>query len=169
MNNFHQWFKDEYNTLYEVSYPPLTHSRQVLTGGHLGGKLADGSFTKRGLSLPLYLDSAQRLNHHLTMHHTIEERHIFPALATKMKEFSNDSEHLKSHRGIHDGMDKVQELVNRWKKEPASYSPEEMRACLDSFREVLFNHLDQEVADLKGENLKKYWTLEEIEKMNLVD
>ncbi|KAK1235022.1 hypothetical protein PQX77_001764 [Marasmius sp. AFHP31] len=101
------------------------------------------------------------------MHHTIEERHVFPILATKMSEFSNDSEHLKSHRGIHDGMDKLQQLVGKWKREPTSYSPEEMRACLDSFRDVLFNHLDQEVADLKGENLKKYWTLEELEDMNM--
>jgi hypothetical protein len=42
-------------------------------------------------------------------------------------------------------------------------APTEMRGCLDGFREVLFNHLDQEVNDLKGENLRKYWTsLEEL-------
>jgi hypothetical protein len=38
-----------------------------------------------------------------------------------------------------------------------------MRACLDGFREVLFTHLDEEVNDLRGENMKKYWTLEELE------
>ncbi|KAG7098633.1 hypothetical protein E1B28_000551 [Marasmius oreades] len=172
MNSLHQWFKDEYNTLYE---------------------LADGSFTKRGWSLSLYLESARRLNQHLTMHHTIEERHVFPMLAIKMKEFATDSEHLKSHRGIHEGsfrfdfsfpcqelptfgnskiwflpgMDKLQELVKKYKKEPSTYSPEEMRACLDSFRDVLFNHLDQEVDDLKAENLKKHWSLEELEEMNM--
>ena len=27
------------------------------------------------------------------------------------------------------------------------------------------NHLDEEVADLQPENLKKYWTLEELEKI----
>lgn len=38
-----------------------------------------------------------------------------------------------------------------------------MRACLDGFREVLFTHLDEEVKDLEGENLKKYFSLEELE------
>ena len=32
-------------------------------------------------------------------------------------------------------------------------------------REVLMRHLDEEVADLQGENLKKYWTLEEVDKI----
>jgi len=40
-----------------------------------------------------------------------------------------------------------------------------MRVCLDSFREVLFKHLDEEVADLLGENLRKYWTLEVVERI----
>ncbi|ESK97123.1 hypothetical protein Moror_6344 [Moniliophthora roreri MCA 2997] len=144
MDSFHQWFKEEYNTLYE---------------------LADGSFTNRGLSLSLYLDTARRLNHHLIMHHTIEERHIFPLLATRMKEFSSDSDHLKSHEEIHNGLAKLQDLVIKFKEDPSSYSPGEMRACLDSFREVLFAHLDQEVSDLRGENLRKYWTLEEVDKI----
>ena len=71
-----------------------------------------------------------------------------------------------------------------------------MRECLDSWRGVLFNHLDQEVRgydrdlllssdgkvlldtsdlimitrviqveDLRGENMKKYFTLEELEEV----
>ncbi|EEB90528.1 hypothetical protein MPER_11253, partial [Moniliophthora perniciosa FA553] len=63
------------------------------------------------------------------MHHTIEERHIFPLLATRMKEFSSDSDHLKSHEDIHNF--KLQDLVVKFKKDPSSYSPGEMRACLD--------------------------------------
>jgi len=31
----------------------------------------------------------------------------------------------------------------------------------------LFSHLDQEVADLKGENLKKYWKLAELDELAL--
>uniref|UniRef100_A0A0W0FH42 Hemerythrin-like domain-containing protein n=1 Tax=Moniliophthora roreri TaxID=221103 RepID=A0A0W0FH42_MONRR len=161
MDSFHQWFKEEYNTLYEVR-PPQQDTVQPL---YWYPKLADGSFTNRGLSLSLYLDTARRLNHHLTMHHTIEERHIFPLLATRMKEFSSDSDHLKSHEEIHNGLAKLQDLVIKFKEDPSSYSPGEMRACLDSFREVLFAHLDQEVSDLRGENLRKYWTLEEVDKI----
>ncbi|KAE9411440.1 hypothetical protein BT96DRAFT_870148 [Gymnopus androsaceus JB14] len=141
MNSFHEGFKLEFNTLYELS---------------------DGSFNDRGLSLGLYLQSAKRFNDHLTMHHTIEETYLFPILGQRMNQFSKSAEdaaHIASHRGIHEGLDKLKALVSRFKVEPSSYSPTEMRACLDSFREVLFTHLDQEVEDLRGENLKKYFTL----------
>ncbi|KAF7315619.1 Hemerythrin domain-containing protein [Mycena indigotica] len=144
MLTYHNYFKGEFNNLYE---------------------LADGSWTKRGMSLSLYLDKARQLNQHLTMHHTIEERHIFPILATKMPQFSTETDdgHLESHRGIHQGLDQLATLVSKFKKEPSTYSPDEMRACLDGFREVLFRHLDQEVSDLQGENMKKYWTLKELD------
>ena len=39
----------------------------------------------------------------LTVHHTIEERHIFPILAKRMTMFQDDDVHLKSHEAIHHG------------------------------------------------------------------
>lgn len=33
------------------------------------------------------------------------------------------------------------------------------------YRDVLMRHLDEEVSDLAGENLKKYFTLEELDKI----
>ncbi|KAJ7184438.1 hypothetical protein C8R46DRAFT_1064059 [Mycena filopes] len=141
MAGAHAYFKQEFNTIYE---------------------LADGSFTKRGLSLSLYLQMAQRLNLHLTMHHTIEERDIFPILAQRMPEFSTDDAHINSHKAIHEGLEELTTLITKFKKEPSTYSPEQMRTCLDGFRGVLFAHLDAEVEDLKAENLKKYWKLEEL-------
>ena len=83
------------------------------------------------------------------------------------------------------GLDALSALIRKWSEEPSKYSPEEMRACLNSWREVLFKHLDQEVRglsascsggsvlnriyiqvqDLSGENMKKYWTLEELERI----
>ncbi|KAJ7647283.1 hemerythrin HHE cation binding domain-containing protein [Roridomyces roridus] len=144
MQHFHSYFKQEFDTVYE---------------------LADGSFTKRGLNLARYLGLAKQLNHHLTMHHTIEERHIFPVLAKRMPQFSTETDdaHIASHKGIHDGLDALEVLVKKYTEEPSTYSPTEMRECLDGFRGVLFKHLDEEVADLQGENMKKYWTLEELE------
>jgi hemerythrin-like domain-containing protein len=98
------------------------------------------------------------------MHHTIEERHIFPLLAKYMPKFGigADEVHIKSHRAIHDGLENLEKLVAKWKAEPSKYSPTEMRACLDGFRDVLFDHLDEEVEDLRGQNLKKYMTLEQL-------
>lgn len=100
------------------------------------------------------------------MHHTIEERHIFPFLAERMPEFSTqtDEGHIDSHKGIHagslppywthwflivlQGLEELSTLVHNVKKEPSTYSPEQMRRTLDGFRDVLFSHLDQEVCPL---------------------
>ncbi|KAJ7462359.1 hemerythrin/HHE cation-binding motif-containing protein [Mycena galericulata] len=146
MSSFHSYFKSECASLH----------------------LADGTFTTRGLSLSVYLDMAKRLNSHLTLHHTIEERHIFPVLAKRMPQFSTETDdaHINSHKQIHKGLDELATLVSKFKNEPSTYcnqlAPTEMRACLDSFREVLFTHLDEEVNDLGAENMKKYWKLEEL-------
>lgn len=71
----------------------------------------------------MYLDAARDLNKRafllvpchrawclypdvdLTVHHTIEERHIFPVLGQRMPQFSvaADGAHLASHKSIHDG------------------------------------------------------------------
>ena len=46
------------------------------------------------------------------------------------------------------GLVNLEKLVDKWTKVPSTYSPTEMRACLDTFREILFHHLDEEVGDL---------------------
>lgn len=82
------------------------------------------------------------------------------------------------------GLSNLEKLVEKWTEAPSTYSPTEMRGCLDGFREILFHHLDEEVgdlihsnsqdhnlinvhkvADLRGENLVKYVTLEDLEKI----
>jgi hypothetical protein len=45
------------------------------------------------------------------MHHSIEEAQIFPILAKRMPEFANNSQHIASHRGIHDGAIGSDEMV----------------------------------------------------------
>ncbi|CDO74461.1 hypothetical protein BN946_scf184979.g16 [Trametes cinnabarina] len=117
------------------------------------------------MSLPMYLRLASQLAKGLTTHHTIEERYLFPMLAKRMDCFKDDEVHLKSHEAIHHGLDALNALIRKWSQDPTTYKPEEMRACLDSWREVLFNHLDQEVKDLSAENMKKHWTLEEFNRI----
>ncbi|PCH43647.1 hypothetical protein WOLCODRAFT_132876 [Wolfiporia cocos MD-104 SS10] len=115
----------------------------------------------------MYLRSASQLVKHLTMHHTIEEQYIFPVLATRMPAFRQGEAHISAHEQIHHGLDKLSALLAKWTVSPSTYNPSEMRACLDDWREVLFMHLDQEVDDLLGENMKKYWKLEEMDSMPL--
>ncbi|KAL1696364.1 hypothetical protein GGG16DRAFT_85511 [Schizophyllum commune] len=84
MNYFHTEFKRHFDELYD---------------------LADGSFSKKGWNLNLYLRSALSFIDHLNMHHTIEERFWFPYLAKRMPQFSHKDrgEHVVSHEGIHEG------------------------------------------------------------------
>ncbi|EKM60436.1 uncharacterized protein PHACADRAFT_189570 [Phanerochaete carnosa HHB-10118-sp] len=157
MSRFHEYFKAESRFPRHVGT-----SRGAVNAIY---EMADGSFSKRGMNLRMYLSSAGELRKHLTVHHTIEERHIFPLLAKRMPTFKDDEQHIKSHHGIHEGLDKLGAFIEKWLAEPATYSPEEMKACLDGWREVLFRHLDEEVEDLRGENMKKYWTLEEVDRI----
>ncbi|PAV18412.1 hypothetical protein PNOK_0525400 [Pyrrhoderma noxium] len=144
MSYFHDHFKSSFSKIHE---------------------LADGPFRDRGMTLQMYLREAEALKKHLEGHHTIEERYIFPELAKKMPSFAMDEQHLKSHEGIHDGLVRLSSLIHEFKENPSTYSPQRMRDCLDSFRDVLMKHLDEEVADLQPDNLKKYWTLEELERI----
>ena len=42
---------------------------------------------------------------------------------------------------------------------------EEMKEIMDSFGEVLWQHLDDEVEQLGAENMRKYWTINEMRRM----
>jgi len=141
MAYFHNYFKQEFDEIYE---------------------LADGKFHGRGMNLTMFLQKSTELQRHLTMHHNIEEEHVFPILATKMPSFREDEQHKTAHKLIHDGLDALGGYVQRIRAEPSMYSSVDLRAVLDGFREPLMRHLDEEVNDLRGENMKKYWTLEEL-------
>lgn len=144
MNSYHQWFKDRFKVIEEC---------------------ADGSFTKRRMTLPMYLDLVNSFISSLTAHHTVEERFIFPVLAKRIPKFAHDNEdgHVNSHRAIHDGLDDLTKHSSKWRHNPSSYSPAEMKVCLDNLKGVLFEHLDQEVEDIKGDKLRPHFKLEEIE------
>ncbi|KAG8788385.1 hypothetical protein FRC15_004665 [Serendipita sp. 397] len=107
--------------------------------------MADGSFNKEGMSLRQYLRFVDEFREHLTLHHDIEEMHVFPKLAKKMPEFRANERHKKSHKLIHDGLDRVEAAVKGFREDNSSYNPVEMRAALDSFREPLYTHLAEEV------------------------
>ncbi|KLO09122.1 hypothetical protein SCHPADRAFT_1000496 [Schizopora paradoxa] len=144
MQYFHDYFRQEYNEIY---------------------KLADGSFNEQGMNLPSFLRKIFAWKRHLETHHSIEERFFFPILAKRMPAFANDEQHRKSHDGIHKGLDELGTHLATWRSAPTTYSPETLRKCLDSFGDVLLRHLDEEVKDLQAENMKKYWKLEEVDRI----
>ncbi|KAI9637287.1 uncharacterized protein MKK02DRAFT_43210 [Dioszegia hungarica] len=145
MDRYHAHFRWEFNRVYD---------------------LADGGFHKEGMSLPRFIREAAQLSQHLDMHHRIEA-HIFPILGKKMPQFKSGAresgEHLKSHKQIHDGLDRYDAFLKAVMADSSQYSSTGLRGIMDGFRGVLFRHLDEEVHDLGAESMKAAgWTLAEL-------
>lgn len=127
--------------------------------------MAAGGFHTRGMSLQAFLYHARRVAQSLDGHHRIEEAHIFPILE-KHPSFRPGSEHIQSHRIIHDGLEKYTAYLDKASRDPKSYSAADFRAVMDSFRKPLYDHLDQEVKDLEPLSLKKAGvTLDEVRRL----
>lgn len=118
-----------------------------------------------GMSIRQFLAMAEQFVSQLTMHHTIEERHIFPVLAKKMPAFRKELELLSQHKEIHKGLDRLEEYLTACRTGEKELRLSEMKGVLDGFGKVLWQHLDDEVKQLGAENMRKYWTIEEIQRM----
>jgi len=117
------------------------------------------------MSLRAFLNTGEQFCHHLTVHHTIEEQHIFPVLAQKMPCFKTEMHLLTQHKQIHAGLDRLESYVEQCKSQGKEVRLEEMKEIMDSFGEVLWKHLDDEVEQLGAENMRKYWTMAEMRRM----
>lgn len=120
------------------------------------------------MSLKQFISTGLQLCSHLSAHHSIEEQHIFPVLATKMPEFKqgkNAAELLRQHKEIHNGMDVFEEYLKKCKNGETELELRVMKEKMDSWGEVLWKHLDQEVKTLGAENMRQYWSLEEMRRM----
>ena len=96
------------------------------------------------------------------MHHGIEEQHIFPFLARKMPAFQEELHLLTQHKQIHQGLDLFEDYLKSCKKGERELRMEEMKGLMDTFGGVLWQHLDDEVEQLGAENMRKFWTLKEM-------
>ncbi|KAJ5481166.1 hypothetical protein N7539_007060 [Penicillium diatomitis] len=101
----------------------------------------------------------------LDFHHSIEEKHIFPVLAKKMPEFRKELDLLKQHKQIHAGLDNLEAYLEKCRSGEEDLRREEVKRLMDSFGTVLWNHLDEEVETLKADNMRKYWSLEEMRRL----
>lgn len=120
-------------------------------------------YTEHGQTLKSFLRESYNLVIHLGNHHRIEESYIFPMLARKHPAFRNDAEHRASHKAIHDGLERYSSFLRDAMADESKYSPGKLREILDSFREPLMRHLDDEVRDLEPDSLKAHgFTLTEV-------
>ncbi|KAH6841170.1 hypothetical protein B0I37DRAFT_419136 [Chaetomium sp. MPI-CAGE-AT-0009] len=168
MEYFHEHFRQMYNTLQ--------------TACATGRRPA-------GMSLKQFLEEGLRLARYLEMHHSIEETHLYPLLGRKMAEFRSTSasasaggpggrgsgkkagggggrkeecELLRQHKVIHDGMDETADYLRRCRDRECELELGVLKAKMDSWGDVLLQHLDQEVRDLGAENMRRHFTVQEM-------
>lgn len=99
------------------------------------------------------------------MHHTIEEQYVFPYLAERMASFRQELELLTQHKQIHAGLEQFDSYLEDCSAGRRELRLAELKELMDSFGDVLFAHLADEVEQLGAENMRKYWSMEEVQKM----
>ncbi|KAH6684218.1 hypothetical protein B0J14DRAFT_466340 [Halenospora varia] len=151
-----------YNSMAEHMEYFHNHFRQTWTTLHTA---CVNNRRPPSMSLKAFLSTGLSFCHHLTAHHSIEEQHIFPILRRKMPEFQNTAELLRQHKDIHKGMDAFEEYLDSVKCGERELELSVMKEKMDCWGEVLWQHLDQEVRTLGAENMRKYWTVEEMRRM----
>lgn len=147
MEHFHNHFRQSWNLLHTAC---TTNQRPP--------NLTTRAFIQTGLNLCS----------HLSTHHSIEEHHIFPVLARKMPEFRagrEKAELLRQHEAIHAGMDGFEEYLLRVRSGETDLDLRILKEQMDGWGDVLWVHLEQEVRTLGAENMRRFWTLEEMRRM----
>lgn len=82
-----------------------------------------------------------------------------------MPAFKKELELLSQHKQIHKGLDKLEKYLDQCGGGERELRMSELKEILDGFGTVLWQHLDDEVKQLGAENMRKYWTLEEMRRM----
>lgn len=82
-----------------------------------------------------------------------------------MPAFKKELELLTQHKQIHEGLDKFEEYLKDCRDGEKDFENREMKRLMDTFGDVLWTHLDDEVRQLGAENMRKYWTLAELREM----
>ncbi|KAL1617067.1 hypothetical protein SLS54_008062 [Diplodia seriata] len=141
MNFFHNMFRHAWTTMYEAC-----------EANKLPAGMSLGQFFRFGLDFCNGLKG----------HHGAEERSIFPYLAKKMPAFRKELELLTQHKQIHAGLDSLTEYLEQCKEGQQEFRMQEMKEIMSGFGTVLWEHLNDEVEQLGAENMRKYWTLEEM-------
>ena len=117
------------------------------------------------MSLKQFLSTGLQFCRQLEMHHTIEEQDVFPYLAERMPSFRQELELLTQHKQIHAGLEQLGSYLEDCSAGTRELRLEELKRLMDSFGEVLFAHLGDEVEQLGAENMRKYWSIEEVQQM----
>ena len=84
-----------------------------------------------------------------------------------MEAFREELELLSQHKQIHEGLEKFEDYLGKCRSGEKDLRLDEMKTLMDGFGDVLWQHLDDEVEQLRAENMQKYWTIQEMKRMPL--
>ncbi|OAA78524.1 hypothetical protein LEL_05347 [Akanthomyces lecanii RCEF 1005] len=145
MDYFHENFRRTWNLLWSYA---TTGKRQ------------------NGMTLKQLVRAGLDFGEHLTAHHGIEEQHMFPVLSKRMPEFdARRGELVQQHKTIHKGLDGLQAYLEGVQRGDEALEAGALRARMESWGAVLWEHLDKEVETLGAANMARYWTKEEMMRM----
>jgi hemerythrin-like domain-containing protein len=120
----------------------------------------------KNMSLRQFLNHAEDFVRYLETHHNIEERVVYPHLAPRLKHFDPKNGALVvQHKEIHRGMDALDAYVKECKTGRTDFSLAVLREKLEPWGDVLWVHLDEEVAALGAEHMYKVFTKEEFSRI----
>ena len=118
-----------------------------------------------GMSIRQFLETGLQFCRHLEIHHGIEEARVFPVLAKKMPAFKKELELLTQHKEIIAGLKKFEAYIESCSSGERELRLDELKRLMDAFGDVLWTHLADEVAQLGAENMRKYWSITEMNSM----
>jgi hemerythrin-like domain-containing protein len=119
-----------------------------------------------GMSIRQFLQSGLSFCSTLTLHHDIEEARVFPRLGQKMPIFRENERMKNHHKQIHAGLVKLEDYLHTCRSGEKELRLSELKEVMNSFGDVLWTHLDEEVEQLKAENMRKFWTRAEMKNLN---
>lgn len=118
---------------------------------------------QNGLTLKQLVRAGLDFGDHLTAHHGIEERLMFPVLAKRMPEFDpRRGDLVQQHKKIHKGLDGLQAYLRSVQQGDEALEAGALKQKMESWGTVLWEHLDAEVKTLGGDNMAKYWSKEDM-------
>ncbi|SNX83176.1 uncharacterized protein MEPE_01882 [Melanopsichium pennsylvanicum] len=160
---------DPWDCLYNGMLPFHENFRHTIS--QISALLTTLSPTSNSKSKPqnlanlVYLSST--LCHHLEIHHTIEERFVFPILAKKLPQFGNSSQHTNEHVQMHEALHKLEAYVDEITKAlkggklkkpqdvDEAFDYGKMSKLVEDVEKVLLPHLEAEEASLRAPVVKQ--------------
>ncbi len=82
-----------------------------------------------------------------------------------MPAFKKELDLLTQHKQIHKGLDKLSKYLNECSSGERELRLTELKEILDGFGDVLWLHLDDEVRELGAQNMRRFWSKEEMVRM----